>query len=282
MNEANLIYQYFKELRDYSLLDRFEEIRLGQMSLQGDNYAREQLINSNLRLVLSIAKKYAKCGMSIEDLVQEGNIGLIRAAEDFDPERGVKFSTYASWWIRQSITKSITENLAPIRIPYNVRMKIKNYEIAITELRKKYKREPTKDELSTLLDISKDKIDVYRIISRTLKSLDSEHVSNESFEPVTYHDVVPDKSIPDPEQRVFQSNLQSIVLSTARRILDERELELFKLRNGFNKRGRVHTLDECGKKVGGITRERVRQILKKAYADIKESAGIRLRSYYDD
>lgn len=244
---------YLKEISKIPLLNKNEEQDLFFKLNNGSLYAKNKLIESNLRLVVSIAKKYVGKGLSIDDLVQEGNIGLIKAVEKYDVTLGYKFSTYATWWIRQAITRSIIDKSKIIRIPVHKNEKLTRYKTAYNKLLSELNRRPTEDELIKRLKIDKNELEELRSLDNDFISFDAPIKQEEEY---SIKDRIEDPTV-NLEKNFLNKELKEEVIKCLD-VLNEREKEVILLRYGF-KGGRPHTLEEIGKKYG-ITRERVRQI----------------------
>lgn len=268
-DSMDAIQIYAEEFSKYRLLTPEEEqIYARKFKEKNDLQAKEMLINSNLRLVISVAKKYSWAELSMEDLIQEGNIGLIKAVNNFNPYMGYRFSTYATWWIRQTITRAIC-NYGNIRIPVHLHTDIFLYKKKMEELKKKLKREPTLQELSkaTGFDYSKTQLVHSAVSIMQARSLNQE-ISKEDDQSTELGDFVSKKNINDQYVSDEFERLESkMVVKQVLDSLSEKERDIIELRFGF-RGGRVYTLEEVGKKYG-ITRERVRQIEAKAMRQLR-------------
>lgn len=257
------IHALKKELR-HLRRDRQVEGDVWQESIrQKLQFRKDILIHGNLRLVISIAKKYIHLGLSFLDLIEEGNVGLIEAVERFDPAKKVRFSTYGTWWIRQSILKALSDKARVIRIPVHILSRIKDILRVTNQLTQEYGREPTVSELASSLGLSYGRIIRILGVSQEPGSLE---VPVENGRGLELGDLIEDKETEAPSDRILSETLRDII----RRIiktLDERESSVIRLRFGLDGE-RACTLEETGKKLG-ITRERVRQIQSKALIKIK-------------
>lgn len=268
------VRMYLKEIGRIPLLKFDQEIELAKKVEKGDKKAKQILINSNLRLVVSIAKKYVGRGLTLLDLIQEGNQGLIRAVEKYDWRRGFKFSTYATWWIRQSITRAIADQARTIRIPVHMVENINRFMRTQRKLMQELGREPTPEEVAKVLEIDPDKAMEIIKISQEPASLESP-VGDE--EDSRLGDFIHDTSAPtlfDTASRELLKEQVDQVLGT----LSDRERRVLEERFGL-KDGRPKTLEEVGK-MFAVTRERIRQIEAKALRKLRHpSRGNKLRDY---
>ena len=257
------VRMYLKEIGKVPLLTAQEEIDLAKRMEEGDEYAKQKLCEANLRLVVSIAKKYVGRGMLFLDLIQEGNLGLIKAVDKFDWTKGYKFSTYATWWIRQAITRSIADQARTIRIPVHMVETINKLIRVSRQLLQEEGREPTPDEIAEEMGISVEKV-------REILKIAQEPVSLETpiGEEKDSHlgDFIPDDDVPAPAEAAAFSMLKEQLVDVLG-TLTEREQKVLKLRFGLED-GRARTLEEVGRKFD-VTRERIRQIEAKALRKLR-------------
>ncbi|SFR63739.1 RNA polymerase sigma factor RpoD [Anaeromicropila populeti] len=266
---------YLKEIGNYPLLSMQEEIELARKIENGDEYAKQILAESNLRLVVSIAKRYVGRGLSFLDLIQEGNLGLIKAVDKFDYSKGYKFSTYATWWIRQAITRSIADQSRTIRIPVHMSEVInKTYRVSRTLLQE-LGREPTEQELADAMNLPIEKVREILKVSSDPISLDTPIGEEDDSH---LGDFIKDESIVGPEDAAAYSVLQDQI-SKLLDTLTEREQRVLILRFGL-KDGRTRTLEEVGKEFN-VTRERIRQIEAKALRKLRHPSRARMLKGYD-
>ncbi|MCD7733450.1 MAG: RNA polymerase sigma factor RpoD [Oscillospiraceae bacterium] len=254
---------YLKEIGRVPLLTSEEEIELAKKIQQGDKEAKKRLAEANLRLVVSIAKRYGGRGMSFLDLIQEGNLGLIKAVEKFDYTKGFKFSTYATWWIRQSITRAIADQARTIRIPVHMVETITKVKKASSTLLHQNGRDPTAEEIAEELDMPVDKVREIMRIAQDPVSLETPIGEEEDSH---LGDFIPDENAPEPTEAASQVLLKEQidqVLGT----LTEREEKVLRLRFGLED-GRSRTLEEVGQ-MFNVTRERIRQIEAKALRKLR-------------
>ena len=254
---------YLKEIARVPLLTAEEEIELAIRISEGDEKARLKLTEANLRLVVSIAKKYVNKGMLFLDLIQEGNVGLIKAVEKFDHTKGFKFSTYATWWIRQAITRSIADQSRTIRIPVHMVETINRLKKAQSQYLHENGVEASEAELSEMLDMPIEKVREVIRISRDPVSIETPIGQEDDSRLV---DFIRDDSAVSPEENAFSTILRDDI-DAILKTLSPREEEVIKLRYGL-KDGRCHTLEEVGL-VFEVTRERIRQIEAKALRKLK-------------
>lgn len=257
---------YLKEIGEIQLLTPEDEIRLAKQIEKGDMLAKRRMIESNLRLVVSIAKKYMGQGMSFLDLVQEGNFGLMRAVEKFDYRMGNKFSTYASFWIKQAIARSLADSGRTIRIPVHMVEIIRKYNNTKKELFQNLGRLPKMDEIARAMKLPIEKVETIITSCQELVSL-AAPIGDEGES--SLEDFVEDKTAIDPEEGAF-STLRKELVEARLNDLTPREHEILKLRFGLDNQ-KPKTLEEVGK-IFGVTRERIRQIEAKALRRLKKMA----------
>lgn len=269
------VKQYLKEIGNYPLLSIEEEIELAKRIENGDEAAKHILSESNLRLVVSIAKRYVGRGLSFLDLIQEGNLGLIKAVDKFDYNKGYKFSTYATWWIRQAITRSIADQSRTIRIPVHMSEIInKTYRVS-RNLLQELGREPTDQELSEAMNMPIDKVREVLKISADPISLDTPIGEEDDSH---LGDFIKDERVMGPEESASYAVLKDQIASLLN-TLTERERRVLTLRFGL-KDGRSRTLEEVGREFN-VTRERIRQIEAKALRKLRHPSRVKLlRGFY--
>ena len=277
---ANLddsVKMYLKEIGKIPLLSKEDELELAKKVSEGDELAKQKLVESNLRLVVSIARKYLKKGMPILDLIQEGTLGLIKAAEKFDYTKGFKFSTYATWWIRQGITRAIADQARTIRVPVHMVEKINKLSNVSMTLSKKLGREPKPEEIAKEMDMPVSKVVEVINISQKPKSIESTIGKEDDTE---LEEVIADEKTLSPEEIVTTSLLKEQIEEVLQ-TLSEKEKGVLELRFGLHD-GERRTLEEVGKAFN-VTRERARQIENKALRKLAHpSRANKLRDYYYD
>lgn len=267
---------HLREIGKIPLLSAEEEVELAERIAQGDEQARDRLIVANMRLVVSIAKHYVGRGMPLLDLIQEGYSGLIKAVEKFDHTKGYKFSTYATWWIRQSITRAIADQARTIRIPVHMVETISRVKKMQNKLLHENGHEPTVDEVATELNMTPDKVREIIRIAQDPVSLESPVGEEEDS---YLGDFIPDEDAPAPIDTAMQSVFKD-ELNKALNTLPEREREVLKFRYGVGY-DRAHTLEEVGRQFA-VTRERIRQIEAKALRKLRsQSKSKALRVFLD-
>ncbi len=269
------VHLYLKEIGNYPLLSMADEVELAKKIIDGDDTAKQMLAESNLRLVVSIAKRYVGRGLSFLDLIQEGNLGLIKAVEKFDYTKGYKFSTYATWWIRQAITRSIADQSRTIRIPVHMSEVInKTYRVS-RNLLQDLGREPTDQELADAMNLPLEKVREILKVSADPISLDTPIGEEDDSH---LGDFIRDDSVMGPEEAATYSILKDQIT----RLLDtltDREQRVLVLRFGLND-GRSRTLEEVGKEFN-VTRERIRQIEAKALRKLRHPSRAKMLKGYE-
>ncbi len=277
VNINDPVRMYLKEIGRISLLSPEEELELSKRIVAGDEEAKNILAESNLRLVVSIAKRYVGRGLLFLDLIQEGNIGLMKAVEKFDYDKGFKFSTYATWWIRQAITRALADQARTIRVPVHMVETINKMARIQRQLTLELNREPTDDELAAKMGISVEKVREVMKISQDPVSLETPIGEEDDSH---LGDFVPDASNMSPEEyatnEILKEEIRSVLLT-----LQQREQEVLELRFGLID-GTSHTLEEVGKKFN-VTRERIRQIEAKALRKLRHpSRAKKLKDFLND
>ncbi|GAB5616530.1 RNA polymerase sigma factor RpoD [Faecalimonas canis] len=270
------VRMYLKEIGKVPLLSAEEEIELAKRMAEGDEEAKKRLAEANLRLVVSIAKRYVGRGMLFLDLIQEGNLGLIKAVEKFDYEKGFKFSTYATWWIRQAITRAIADQARTIRIPVHMVETINKLIRVSRQLLQELGREPSPEEIAEELDMPVERVREILKISQEPVSLETPIGEEEDSH---LGDFIQDDNVPVPAEAAAATLLKE-QLGEVLNTLTDREQKVLRLRFGMND-GRARTLEEVGKEFD-VTRERIRQIEAKALRKLRHpSRSRKLRDYLD-
>ncbi len=270
------VRMYLKEIGKVPLLSAEEEMRLAKLIENGDEYAKKKLAEANLRLVVSIAKRYVGRGMLFLDLIQEGNLGLIKAVEKFDYSKGFKFSTYATWWIRQAITRAIADQARTIRIPVHMVETINKLIRVSRQLLQELGREPLPEEIAKHMDMSVDKVREIMKIAQEPVSLETPIGEEEDSH---LGDFIPDDDALAPAEAAAFTMLKEQLISQLR-TLTPREEKVLRLRFGLDD-GRARTLEEVGKEFN-VTRERIRQIEAKALRKLRHpSRSKKLKDYLD-
>lgn len=259
---------YLREIGKIPLLTPEEEADLADRIVKGDKKAKDKMVESNMRLVVSIAKRYGGRGLDFLDLIQEGNTGLLRAVEKFDPAKGFKFSTYATWWVRQAITRAIADQARTIRIPVHMVETINKVLRTTRKLTTELNREPTNEEIAEELGLDPGKIDYVMRIKQDIASLDASVGREGDDEDSVLGDFVEDEERDSPEEsaanQILKEQLSEIIAT-----LTDREQKIIRLRFGIGG-GRPHTLEEVGNEFD-VTRERIRQIEAKALSKLRKN-----------
>lgn len=256
---------YLREIGKIPLLNPEEELALAHKVKEGDKEAKDKMAEANMRLVVSIAKRYSGRGLDFLDLIQEGNTGLLRAVEKFDPDKGFKFSTYATWWIRQAITRAIADQARTIRIPVHMVETINKLLRTQRRLTQELNREPTNEEIASAMDMEVDKVEYVMKIKQDITSLDA-NVRDDDDDSVLA-DFIEDDEAVSPEDAATTQLLKEQVKDMLG-VLTDREQKILKMRFGLED-GKSHTLEEVGQEFS-VTRERIRQIEAKALSKLRK------------
>ena len=256
---------YLKEIRNIPLLTAKEEVELANKIAKGDEQARKKMIQSNLRLVINIAKRYMYLGIPLLDLIEEGNLGLMKAVDKFNPKKGFRFSTYAAWWIKQGITRSIADQGKMIRVPVYVNEMMSKWKKKKEQLAQKLKRPPTDQEIAKRLNLAKDKVEQVNFwLSSTTSSLEAP-IGDEKENQVS--DIIEDVNAVAPDAGIEKA-FDKERLTSLLEIMSDREKEILNMRFGLIE-GSANTLAEVAKKLG-VSRERIRQIEETALKKLRK------------
>ena len=258
---------HLREIGKIPLLSAEEELALAQRVVAGDKRAKDKMAEANMRLVVSIAKRYSGRGLDFLDLIQEGHTGLLRAVEKFDPDKGFKFSTYATWWIRQAITRAIADQARTIRIPVHMVETINKLLRTQRRMTQELNREPSIEELAKELEMEPEKVEYVIKIKQDISSLDAGVGRDGEDEDSVLGDFIEDEDSQTPEESASNQLLKEQVQSVLG-TLSDREQKIIKMRFGLEN-GKSHTLEEVGQEFA-VTRERIRQIEAKALAKLRK------------
>jgi RNA polymerase primary sigma factor len=268
-SESESLDQYLREISVYPLIDRAEEARLARLIRDGEPDALECLVRSNLRFVVAVAKKYQNQGVSLSDLINEGNIGLIRAARKFDETKGIKFISYAVWWIRQAILQALAEQSRIVRVPLSRAGAVHRIGRRSSAMTQELGREPTLQEIASELEVPEDEVSHALAMSQVYLSLDAPLVPGEDGQLLDY---LSDQFSPGPDEEVYEDALKRSI-DEALGTLSERESRVLRLYFGLGD-AEPMTLEQIGEKFA-ITRERVRQIKEKALLRLRHQSRAR-------
>ena len=269
------IDKYLSEISKLPMLSEEEEVKIAKRIKEGDADALDKLVQSNLRFVVSVARQYQNQGLSLNDLINEGNIGLIKAAKKFDETKGFKFISYAVWWIRQSILQALIEQPRVVRLPMNKATIYNKIQRAIVDFEQKNQREPSNDELAEILEMKPDELATLRATLTFHVSIDTPIGEDDD---TTSLDLMTDSSMVTPDGNLIDESLHD-ELEHALQALTEREIDIIKYYFGINEYNQSYSLDEIGIKMN-LTRERVRQLKDKAIRKMRRFAiSKELKSY---
>ncbi len=257
--------RYFQDLTKYPLISAEEEVSLTRRIKQGDANALEKLVVANLRFVVSVAKQYQNQGLSFPDLINQGNLGLVKAAQKFDETRGFKFISYAVWWIRQSIMEAISEHTRIVRLPLNRISTINKMSKAIQHLEQKLEREPSSDEIANFLQFSVDEVEKIKAIKKHQVSFDKP-LANNGESDFSLYDIVQNKDLPTPDDHLIDESVK-VNINRAIKKLNEREADVLTKFFGLNNSA-VYSLNDIATEYG-TTSERIRQIKNSAILKLK-------------
>lgn len=273
--ETKSLNNYLQDVSKIDLITADEEVELAQRIQKGDDRALNELTRANLRFVISVAKQYQNQGLSLSDLINEGNVGLVKAARRFDETRGFKFISYAVWWIRQSILQAIAEHARTVRLPLNKIGEISKINKAIVYLQQVHERKPTASEIAKYLDISTEKVEIsLKNVNRSL-SMDAPFAEGENDN--NLYDVLSSSESPKPDRELMQESL-SIEIDRALDTLTEKEAEVVRLNYGLGNQPAM-TLQEIGD-IFDLSRERVRQIREKAIKRLRHTSKSKILMKY--
>jgi RNA polymerase primary sigma factor len=273
--ESQSLEKYLQEIGKVDLLTPEEEVDLAKRIKQGDQIALEKLTKANLRFVVSVAKQYQNQGLSLSDLINEGNLGLIKAAQRFDETRGFKFISYAVWWIRQSILQALAEQSRIVRLPLNKVGSLNKINKAFSELEQEYEREPTPDELALLLEITTDEVETTLGVAARHVSMDAPFVEGEDN---SLLDVLENSTTPGTDTNLEYKESLSREIERSLGTLTDRQSDVIRLYFGINVEHPM-SLEDIGDKFG-LTRERVRQIKDKAINKLRSASKSKLLKHY--
>ncbi|HCC30249.1 MAG TPA: RNA polymerase subunit sigma [Marinilabiliales bacterium] len=258
--------KYLHEIGKEDLISAEEEVELARRIRKGDSQALDRLIRANLRFVVSVSKQYQNQGLSLPDLINEGNLGLIKAAQRFDETRGFKFISYAVWWIRQSILQALAEQARIVRLPLNKIGSINKINKTLARLEQEFEREPSAEEIARTLEIQPEEVKKALMSSSRHVSMDAPLQQDEEG---SMYEVIPNKDMPLPDKNLINDSLRKEIERTLT-TLSQREADILRLYFGLNATP-PHTLEEIGEKFE-LTRERVRQIKEKAIRKLKQTS----------
>jgi RNA polymerase primary sigma factor len=265
--ESKSLDQYFQEISKVNLITADQEVELALKIKAGDLKAQEQLVKANLRFVVSVAKQFQNQGLSLGDLINEGNIGLIKAAQKFDETRGFKFISYAVWWVRQAIMQAVADQSRVVRLPLNRVGNLSKISKAYRNLEQEFERKPTTEELSKFLEMTTEEVAYALQIAGRQISMDAPlKIGDENKNSLI--DILPNNDTPSPDKDLLNESLKKEI-SNALRFLTEREANVIKLSFGIDADNSA-TLEEIGERFN-LTRERIRQIKEKALIKLRES-----------
>ena len=271
--ESKNLKRYLQRIAKFSLLTPKEEKELGKRIQEGDKEALKKLIESNLRFVVSYVKKYRGMGLSLLDLINEGNLGLIEAAKRFDPSKNVKFISYAVWWIRQAVIHSLSKYSRIYHLPQKLSDQISEMKKIRSQMKKEFKRDPTRDELAARLKTTVESVEDWEILSGRDISLSDKYYDDD----MEVGDRIKDSLTPSVEYQIIKNSIEEQIRNILKE-LDDKEALVLKLRFGLED-DRTHTLQEIGNRLN-LTRERIRQIEKKAMRKLSHSNKLQqLRGY---